>query len=106
VANPVNYQLGYTQAFDQQEGLAGVPNWVYLTGNLAQLRKVWTSYGIAAQIEPAGAMIGHSEIAFAIDGRGRVRQELDFNPGPGTLATKSSFAAELTDVARQLLGHT
>ncbi len=106
VANPVDYQLGYTQAFDRQEGLAGVRNWLYLTGDSAQLRQVWARYGIAAEIEPAGAMIGHSEVAFAIDQHGRVRQELDFSPGPGTAATKSSFAAELTDAARQLLGHS
>jgi cytochrome oxidase Cu insertion factor (SCO1/SenC/PrrC family) len=106
VANPVNYQIGYTQAFDRQEGLSGVPNWLYLTGSLAQLQAVWRSYGIAADIEPAGAMIGHSEVAFAIDQTGRVRQELNFNPGPGTAATESSFAAELTDAARQLLSQS
>jgi len=104
VANPVNYQLGYTRAFDQQEGLAGVRNWRYLTGTLSQLRRVWAEYGIGADIEPAGSMIAHSEIAFAIDARGHVRREFDFNPGPGTTATQSSFAAELADGARQLLG--
>jgi cytochrome oxidase Cu insertion factor (SCO1/SenC/PrrC family) len=103
VANPVDYQIGYTQAFDRQERLTRVPNWQYLTGSLAQLRTVWRRYGVAAQIEPAGAMIGHSEIAFAIDRTGHVRRELDFAPGPGTAATKSSFAAELTGIARQLL---
>ncbi len=106
VANPVDYQVGYTQAFDRQEGLAGVPNWLYLTGSLAQLQHVWRDYGIAAQIEPAGAMIGHTEVAFAIDRTGRVRLELDFSPGPGTTATKSSFAAELADAARRLLGRS
>ena len=35
VANPVDYQLGYTKAFDRQEGLDGVPNWLYLTGSPA-----------------------------------------------------------------------
>jgi cytochrome oxidase Cu insertion factor (SCO1/SenC/PrrC family) len=104
VANPVDYQLGYTQAFDRQEGLAGVPNWLYLTGSVAQLQQVWGAYGIAADTLPAGAMVGHSEVAFAIDQHGRVRQELDFDPGPGTTATESSFAAELTNAARQLLG--
>jgi cytochrome oxidase Cu insertion factor (SCO1/SenC/PrrC family) len=104
VANPVDYQLGYTRAFDQQEGLAGVRNWLYLTGSLTQLQRAWHGYGIAADIEPAGAMIGHSEIAFAIDARGRVRWEMGFDPGPGTAATESSFAAELTGAARQLLG--
>jgi len=28
---------------------------------------------------------------------------MDFDPGPGTAATQSSFAAELTDAAHQLL---
>jgi cytochrome oxidase Cu insertion factor (SCO1/SenC/PrrC family) len=106
VANPVDYQLGYTRAFDRQEGLAGVRNWLYLTGSLTQLQQAWRGYGIAADIEPAGAMIGHSEIAFAIDARGRVREEMGFDPGPGTAATESSFAAELTGAARQLLGQS
>jgi cytochrome oxidase Cu insertion factor (SCO1/SenC/PrrC family) len=106
VANPVDYQIGYTRAFDRQEGLTDVPNWLYLTGSLAQLQSAWHGYGIAADIEPAGAMIGHSEVAFAIDRSGRVRTELDFDPGPGTAATESSFAAELTDTARQLLGQS
>jgi cytochrome oxidase Cu insertion factor (SCO1/SenC/PrrC family) len=103
VANPVDYQLGYTQAFDRQEGLDGVPNWLYLTGSPAQLAPVWRSYGIAAEIAPAGSMIAHSEIAFVIDAGGHLRQEMDFDPGPGTAATESSFAAELTDAAQQLL---
>jgi cytochrome oxidase Cu insertion factor (SCO1/SenC/PrrC family) len=103
VTNPVDYQIGYARAFDQQEGLAGVRNWLYLTGSLQQLEKTWRGYGIAADIEPAGAMIGHTEITFAIDASGRVRQEMGFDPGPGTAATESSFAAELTGAARQLL---
>jgi cytochrome oxidase Cu insertion factor (SCO1/SenC/PrrC family) len=103
VANPVDYQLGYTQAFDRQEGLDGVPNWLYLTGSPAQLAQVWRDYGIAAEIAPAGSMIAHSENAYVIDSRGRLRQEMGFDPGPGTAATMSSFAAELTDAAEQLL---
>ncbi len=103
VANPVDYQLGYTQAFDQQEGLTGVRNWLYLTGSLTELKHVWSDYGIAADTEPAGAMVGHSEVAFAIDQAGRVRYEMGFDPGPGTTATVSSFAAELSDTAQQLL---
>ncbi len=102
--NPVDYQLGYTRAFDKQENLTGVRNWLYLTGSVSELKHVWETYGIAADIEPGGAMIAHSEVAFAIDRSGQVREELNFDPGPGTTATMSSFAAELTDVAHQLLG--
>jgi cytochrome oxidase Cu insertion factor (SCO1/SenC/PrrC family) len=103
VANPVDYQLGYTQAFDRQEGLDGVPNWLYLTGSPGRLAQVWASYGVAAEIAPAGSMIAHSENAYVIDQYGRLRQEMNFSPGPGTAATQSSFAAELTDAAQQLL---
>jgi cytochrome oxidase Cu insertion factor (SCO1/SenC/PrrC family) len=105
--NPLDTQVSYIQAFDRQEGLAGVPNWLYLTGTVAQLQPVWRQYAIAPpEILPAGSMIGHGDYAFVIDQAGHMRQELDFDTGPGTQATKSSFAAELTDAARQLLGHS
>jgi cytochrome oxidase Cu insertion factor (SCO1/SenC/PrrC family) len=104
--NPLNTQVSYIQAFDRQEGLDGVPNWLYLTGTRAQLEQVWRAYGLPMGILPAGAMIGHGDYAFVLDQAGHLRQELNFNPGPATTSTKSSFAAELTDAARQLLGHS
>src|SRR5579863_8855388 len=39
--NPIDTGVGYIQAFDRQEGLAGVPNWLYLTGTVTQLQPVW-----------------------------------------------------------------
>jgi cytochrome oxidase Cu insertion factor (SCO1/SenC/PrrC family) len=104
--NPLNTQVSYIQAFDRQEGLDGVPNWLYLTGTRAQLQQVWRAYGLPTEILPAGAMIGHGDYAFALDRAGHLRQEFNFNPGPATTSTKSSFAAELTDAARQLLGQS
>jgi protein SCO1/2 len=105
--NPLNTQVSYIQAFDRQEGLAGVPNWLYLTGTRAQLEQVWRRYGVApAEILPAGSMVGHGDYAFVIDQAGHLRRELGFDTGPGTQATKSSFAAELTGAAQQLLGHS
>jgi cytochrome oxidase Cu insertion factor (SCO1/SenC/PrrC family) len=101
--NPVDTARGYLQAFDRQEGLDQIPDWRYLTGTTAQLQQVWRAYGLPMQILPAGSMVGHGDYAFVIDQHGRIRQELDFDPGPGTEATESSFAAELTDAARQLL---
>ena len=104
--NPLYTQVSYVQAFDRQEGLGSVPNWLYLTGTRARLQQAWHDYGLPMEILPAGSMIGHGDYAFVIDQAGHIRQELDFDPGPGTQATKSSFAAELTDAARQLLGHS
>jgi cytochrome oxidase Cu insertion factor (SCO1/SenC/PrrC family) len=101
--NPLYYQSAYIQAFDQQEGLASIPDWLFLTSSPARLRRVYPSYGIASEVLPGGAMLGHSDIAFVIDQSGYLRQELDFDPGPGTAATQSSFAAELADAATGLL---
>ena len=102
-ANPVYYQLAYTRAFNRQEYLNQVPNWLFLTGSVAQLKQVWKDYGLFAEILPAGSMVGHPDVAFVIDGAGRVREELNTDPGPGTTATKSSFAVLLAGAARRAL---
>jgi len=103
VANPVYHEVAFTRAFDRQERLTQVPNWLYLTGSVPQLQQVWRDYGIVAQILPAGSMIGHPDIAYVIDRAGRVREELNTDPGPGTTATKSSFAVLLANAARNAL---
>ncbi len=104
--NPVFYQLNYTQAFTRQEGMSQVPNWLFLSGPLAQLRQVWKDYGIAAEVEPAGSMVGHTEVAYVIDRTGHIREEFEDDPGPGTVSTKASFAVLLADDVRQYLGRS
>jgi cytochrome oxidase Cu insertion factor (SCO1/SenC/PrrC family) len=103
VTNPVYHQVADTQAFDRQEHLNQVPNWLYLTGTVPQLRQIWKQYGVAALILPGGSMIGHNDVAYVIDQTGHVRAELNTDPGPGTTATKSSFAVLLTNAVRQAL---
>ena len=102
-ANSTYYSTQFTRAFTQQEGLAGVPDWLYLTGTLAQLQRTWAQYGIDVEVMPAGAMSAHNDVAFVIDRSGRIRQEISDDPGPGTATTQSSFAALLADDARQAL---
>lgn len=80
-----------------------MPDWLFLTGSPQRLRQVYRMYGVSSQTLPAGAMLGHSDIAFVIDRSGRLSSELDFDPGPGTPATQSSFATELAVAARQQL---
>jgi cytochrome oxidase Cu insertion factor (SCO1/SenC/PrrC family) len=103
VTNPLYRSVAYTRAFDHQERLAGLPNWLFLTGTLAQLEQAWKSYGIAHAILPAGGMIGHNDVAFVIDAHGRTRRELNVDPGPATPSSTSSFAVELTNAAKQAL---
>ena len=101
--NPLYHELAYTQAFDRQEGLDAVPDWLYLTASPAVLRQVYHSYSVPSETLPAGAMLGHNDIAFVIDRSGNLREELDMDPGPGSAATESSFATELADTASQTL---
>ena len=106
VANPTYRSTAFTQAFDRQEGLATVPNWLYLTGSLSQLGAVWRHYGITVQNLPAGAMSAHNDVAVVIDASGQIRQEMAADPGPGTSSTKSSFSVLLSQYARQALGRS
>ncbi len=103
VANPIYSAVSYTQAFDRQELLTSVPNWRFLTGSLPQLKQVWRNYSVAAEVVPSGGMIGHNDVAYVIDANGRTRAELNFDPGPGTTSSVSSFADELANAAEQVM---
>ena len=96
--------LTAVQAFDRQEGVSRLPNWLFMTGSLTQLRRVWHAYGMIAQDLPAGAMTLHNDAAYVIGPDGHVRQVINTDPGPGTAASQSSFAVELADAAHQALG--
>jgi cytochrome oxidase Cu insertion factor (SCO1/SenC/PrrC family) len=102
-ANPTYNSQKFLQAFDRQEGLGGVRNWLYLTGPLAELQQVWSHYGVEVVNAPAGQMSAHNDLAVVIDATGHIREEVGADPGPGTQATQSSFAVLLSDAARQLL---
>jgi cytochrome oxidase Cu insertion factor (SCO1/SenC/PrrC family) len=106
VANPTYLSTAYTKAFTDTENLSQVPNWLYLTGSLSQLTAVWHDYGIEVEDLPAGAMAAHNDIAFVISANGTVTQELSDDPGPGTSATKSSFAGLMADSVRQTMGQS
>jgi cytochrome oxidase Cu insertion factor (SCO1/SenC/PrrC family) len=104
VANPTYTSLAYTRAFDLQEGLNTVPNWLYLTGSVSQLASVWHDFGIEVEDLPAGAMAAHNDIAFVISAKGEEEREISDDPGPGTNATQSSFSSMLADSVLQSMG--
>jgi len=103
-ANPIYRSLAFVHAFDDQEHLAGVPHWFFLTGSVDQLREVWDAYGIPVVNVGAGAMIDHGETAFIIDGAGRERVVLDDDPGSGTADENASFASVLVQSIDTALG--
>jgi cytochrome oxidase Cu insertion factor (SCO1/SenC/PrrC family) len=102
VNNPLYDTVALTNAFDHQEGLETLPNWSYLTGSLSQLHSVWDNYGVQTEVTPAGAMIAHSDIVYVIDARGQTRAILDSDPGDGSTAGQSSFAALLTEQVQRV----
>ena len=103
-ANPLYHERSYGVVFARQEGFDSVPNMLYLTGSLSQLKTAWTTFGIQVAYEPGGAMIGHSEVAYVLDPKGRVRYVTTTDPGQGTAAEQSSFATELSTLVRKVAG--
>ncbi|MHB1519097.1 MAG: SCO family protein [Acidimicrobiales bacterium] len=100
-ANPRFLAPDNLRAFDHQEGLAHLPNWLYLTAtSVTQLQQVWRSFGQYSSILPAGAMVEHSEFADVIGPGGRIRYLINTDPGPATQATRSSFSVVLADTLR------
>ena len=106
VANPTYTSVAYTKAFTSEENLAQVPNWLYLTGPLSQLTSIWNAYGITVEDLPAGAMAAHNDIAIVISANGTITQELSDDPGPGTTASKSSFASLMADSVLQTMSQS
>jgi|HubBroStandDraft_1064217.scaffolds.fasta_scaffold02697_7 cytochrome oxidase Cu insertion factor (SCO1/SenC/PrrC family) len=103
VLSPTYRSLPVMRAFDQEVGLSAVPNWLYLTGSVSQLRPIWRNYGMIAEDLPAGAMTLHNDYSFIIDQTGLIREEFNADPGPGTEATESSFAVLFANAAKLAL---
>jgi cytochrome oxidase Cu insertion factor (SCO1/SenC/PrrC family) len=103
VANPVYHSVAATAAFTCTEGLGKVKNWLFLAGSVNALEHVWNAYGVQVAVETAGAMVAHTDIAYVIEQQGRTREVLNADPGPGTAATRSSFAGLIAGEVRHLL---
>jgi cytochrome oxidase Cu insertion factor (SCO1/SenC/PrrC family) len=102
VANPIYRSVSFTDAFDRQEGLEHMRNWLFLTGSVPGLEQVWQRYGVEADVSPAGAMIDHSELAYLIDARGHTRDVISTVPGNGHAAA-SSFSVYLADTLERVI---
>lgn len=102
-ANPRYTSQAFLDAYDAETGLSSMPNWFYLTGTLAQLERAWHELGATVGYLPGGAMVLHSEYAYVIGPGGHVRYDIGTDPGQGTQAMRSSFAANLAEVIKRLL---
>jgi cytochrome oxidase Cu insertion factor (SCO1/SenC/PrrC family) len=66
-ANPEATQVKWVRAYSQAHGM--MRKWRFLTGSLPQMKKVWTSYGIASEV--IKGTIDHTPATYVIDTRGR-----------------------------------
>jgi cytochrome oxidase Cu insertion factor (SCO1/SenC/PrrC family)/thiol-disulfide isomerase/thioredoxin len=67
-ANPKATSLEDVLSYSQLHGMLHA--WHFLTGSLAQLKRVWKTYGIEAAIQ--GGQIAHTPALFVIDPHGRL----------------------------------
>jgi alkyl hydroperoxide reductase subunit AhpC len=66
-ANPQATQVKWVRAYSRDHGMTR--KWLFLTGSLAQLKHVWTEYGIAAEV--VRGQIDHTPATYVIDPQGR-----------------------------------
>jgi cytochrome oxidase Cu insertion factor (SCO1/SenC/PrrC family)/thiol-disulfide isomerase/thioredoxin len=69
-ANPKATSINDVLSYSQLHGMLG--RWHFLTGSLAQLRRVWDEYHVLASIQKG--LISHTPALFAIDPQGRLRR--------------------------------
>jgi len=69
-ANPKATEINDVLSYTQLHGLTG--KWQFLTGTLAQLKKVWKEYGIQADIQRG--LISHTPALYVLDTHGRLRR--------------------------------
>ncbi len=105
-ANPLYRSTADLRAFDRQERLEQLPNWLYLTGGVARLRQLWSAFGVEIGVPRGGAMVDHPDGAAIVNREGDIRWLANFDPGPATSSTRSSFAVTLAQAARQVLNET
>jgi cytochrome oxidase Cu insertion factor (SCO1/SenC/PrrC family) len=90
-------------AFNRRERLGTVANWLFLSGSLPQLQRVWQEYSVTAYGLSTGSVASRTGRVYVIDRTGHVRQVFHTDPGPGTAATRASFASMLAGAAQQEL---
>jgi cytochrome oxidase Cu insertion factor (SCO1/SenC/PrrC family) len=103
VTNPLYRLPAATQAFDADEGIAGMGNWLFLSGPVRHLTAVWKSYGIETRVGLAGSTVANSYRVFVIDGKGTERYRFNAAPGPASSASEASFANVLAGTIEHML---
>jgi cytochrome oxidase Cu insertion factor (SCO1/SenC/PrrC family) len=104
--------LAHPVARPADEGaVSTVPGWSFLTGSLAQLGPVWTSYGVSVQVQRNTKTVSHNDLLYFIDPAGRWRSRAtpfadESSSGSFSLprATEAQWAAGIASESKSLLG--
>ncbi len=104
-ANPGYRSPSALRSFDTAEQLAGLSNWEFVTGSVAQLDPLWIDYGVDVETGVDGSMSSHQDLLFFLDPNGRVRDVVSADPGDTTTAN-SSLATVIVDQVRSLQSTT
>ena len=66
-ANPDATQVKWVRDYSRVHGM--LRKWLFLTGSLPELKRVWRAYGIEAQV--VHGLIDHTPATYVVDSRGR-----------------------------------
>ena len=95
-ANPEHQTLANVRHFIAIHHLGSMPDFYFVTGPVAETRKVWNAYGIGVSNEKGFAMSVHADYLFLIDPHGYIRWLVPDDPGTG--------GAQTTSTVTELLG--
>lgn len=93
-ADPYHEQLSDLRHFIAIRGLAHVKNFYYVTGRLADVRKVWNAYGIGVSMTRTDKMSIHSDFMFIINAKGTLRWIIPDDP----LSSSSGQASAVSEL--------
>jgi cytochrome oxidase Cu insertion factor (SCO1/SenC/PrrC family) len=91
-ADPYYESLRNVRVFIATRGLAHVPDFYFVTGPLATMRRVWAHYGVAVIMRRTDRMSIHSDVMFLISPHDRLRWVVPDVPSASPSAQASAVA--------------
>ena len=108
--NPFHAAVADVSGFTAEQGLTAVPEWHFLTADIARLQKTWKDYGVVVQAPNPNTDIIHSDYVYFIDSTGHERYIAspteDHTAGGASylpISQVREWGADIASVARQIL---
>jgi len=96
-ANPYHERLSDLRHFIAIRNLSHVTHFYFVTGPIANVRKVWSAYGIGVTMTKSDKMSIHSDFMFLINARHQVKWIIPDNP-IGSSSGQASAVSELRNL--------